>query len=100
MPADEPDIADQLANEFISHLNGEEHAIPAEFPVHKPTLTRHTHIRTKTENFELKFERAALGDSDDADIYYDSENGRIIISSLPEDVIREIEKELSSRTQA
>lgn len=100
MPADEPNIADQLANEFISHLNGEEHAIPAEFPVHKPTLTRHTHIITKTENFELKFERAALGNSEDADIYYDNDNGRIIISSLPKDLIQEIKEELDSRDQS
>lgn len=99
MPADEPNIADQLSNEFVLRLNSEEHAIPAEFPVHKPTLTKHTHIRTKTESFELKFERAALGDSDDADIFYDSENGRIIINSLPEDVKREIERELGSRIQ-
>jgi len=97
MPADEIGQVDDLANAFISHLNSEEHAVPIEFPVNKGVLKKHTHISYSADNWDLKFERHALGVTDAAQIYYDRENNRITIRDLPENLVEKINEELENR---
>lgn len=99
MPAEEQGQADAIADEFISHLNSEECAVPVEFPVSKRSLNKHTHIKYRTDQYEINFERGALGDDDTAQIYYDIEQNRIIISDIPPSAADELKKELKSRRQ-
>lgn len=94
IPAEEPEQADKIADAFISHLNGEACSVPAEFPVNKTALTKYTHIRYKADNWELNFERLALGEGDDAQIHYDSDNNRIIIKDIPEEAANIIKQEI------
>lgn len=97
MPAEEVGQVDEMANAFISYLNSEEHAIPVEFPVNKNTLKKHTHIIYSADNWDIKFERHALGVTDAAQIFYDRENNRITIRDLPESLIEKINDEIESR---
>ena len=97
MPADESGQADELADAFISHLNSEDLAVPVEFPVSNRALGRYTHIKYRADNWELNFERGALGSDDTADIYYDDNLNRIIINQIPEGAIELIRQELESR---
>lgn len=99
MPAGEAGQADELASVFIAHLNSEEHAVPIEFPVNKAALRRHTHISYSADNWDLKFERLALGDTDAAQIYYDRLNNRITIRDLPDKLIAKISEELENRAE-
>ena len=96
-PATEPGQADALADAFVARLNSEENAVPVEFPVHNRTLKKHTHISYSGTNWDLKFERAALGTTDDADIYYDAGNNRVVIKDIPINMVKEIREELASR---
>lgn len=97
MPAQEAGQVDELASAFVSHLNSEEHAVPVEFPVNKTALRKHTHIIYSADNWDLKFERHALGVTDAAQIYYDRANNRITIKDLPDNLIDKINEELESR---
>ncbi len=97
MPADHPGKADEIADEFISHLNSEEHSVPVEFPVSKRALVKHRQIRYKADNWDLAFERVALGETDDAQVYYDRQGGRIILNTVPTKMIELIQEELNSR---
>lgn len=65
-PADEDNIADEFADEFISRLNSDENGVPVEFPVNKPALNRSKRIQYKSDNWDLSFERNSLGTKDDA----------------------------------
>lgn len=99
IPAEYETQADEIAENLITHLNSEAIAVPVEFIVNAPMLYKYTHIKTKADNFELKFERGALGDDDTADIYYDRGQNRIIIKNIPEQTSAEIIKELDNRTK-
>lgn len=98
MPAEQPGQADEMVNAFVSHLNSDENAVPVEFPVNKNALKKHTHITYSADNWDIKFERHAIGENDAAEIIYDRENGRLTIKNLPEKMIEKINEELDSRS--
>jgi len=99
MPAGEPGQVDEMVCALISHLNSEEHAVPVEFPVNKAALKKHTHISYSADNWDIKFERHALGITDAAQIYFDRENNRITIKDLPDSLIEKIREELENRPE-
>lgn len=95
IPAEQEGQADEIADAFISYLNSEDLSIPVEFPINKSALTKYTHIKYKADNWELNFERQALGDKDDAQIYYDKVQNRLIINDLPEKAATILAEELA-----
>jgi len=97
IPADDEDIANQIADDFIAFLNSEECSVPVEFPPNKRTFAKYTHIKSKADNWEFKFERQALGKKPTDEIYYDEDDNRVIINNIPEKTIEMIKQELSSR---
>jgi nucleoid-associated protein len=97
IPAEEPGQADALADRLISHLNSEECAVPVEFSVSKTELAKHRQIRYKADDWELNFERGALGESNDASVYYEREMNRLIINNLPDPMVKQIKDELEGR---
>lgn len=76
-------------------MNGEEHAIPVEFPVNQATVQKFTHVSYKDETIQLKFEKLAFGDSADASIYYDKSKKRLIFNNIPTALSDLLEVELS-----
>ncbi len=96
-PADEENLADEIADKFISHLNCEENGVPAEFPVNKPALNRSKRIQYNSDNWDLSFERSSLGTKNDAKVYFDKDHNRLIFNDLPCAVVKLIEEELENR---
>lgn len=98
MTATESQTIDDMADAFVSHLNSEEHAVPVEFPVNKPALTKYTHIYYRSENWEIKIARRVISEDESAQICYDREHGRLIFNNIPTQVKELIESELSTQT--
>lgn len=98
IPSDEPGRADEIADDLIAHLNDEENAVPVEFPVSKAMLVRHRQIRYKANNWDIAFERTALGEGDDAQVQYDRDRNRIILNSVPSGLVDMIREEIENQT--
>lgn len=96
-PSVEEGQADTIADAFISHLNGEEHSVPVEFPVNKAALVRSKRLQYRADNWEFSFERGSLGEISDAKIYFDKEHNRLIINDLPAEAVKLLEDELRDR---
>ena len=96
-PAVEEDMADKFSDDFISHLNSEEHGVPVEFPVSKPALMKCRRIQYKADNWDFSFERSALGENDGAKVHFDKEHKRLIINDLPDGVIKLLQEELENQ---
>jgi nucleoid-associated protein len=99
MSAEKEGQVDELADQFITHLNCEENAVPIEFPAHSSTIKKYTHISHKDDNWELKFSRIAIGDTEDAQIFFDRENQKITLKDIPDKLASKLCEELDSRTE-
>lgn len=97
IPSDISDQADKIINEFTLHLNSEDIGVPTEFPIHKGTLKKSTHISGKTEIWSFDFDREALGTSDAADVFFNKNKKTVTLKNLPDDMIEEIEAQLRER---
>ena len=97
IPADDSEKVEELADSFVSHLNGEKWAIPVEFTVHTGTLKKQSFISSKTENWKFEFNTSSLGCEETSEIFYDEEEQCIVIRHLPEKVIESITKELAAK---
>ena len=98
IPADNVEITDDIASQLMLHLN-EKCYIPSEFPVHQSTVIKNTQIRSKTSNYDLKFEKSALGTNERDKIYYDRVHKKLILSGIPDETIAQIESELAQQEQ-
>ncbi|QJD58174.1 nucleoid-associated protein [Pseudomonas sp. gcc21] len=86
--------AETIVEELTKHLNSEDIGVPVEFPVHAGELKKNTHIKGKTKNWNLEFDRMALGKSDAATVYYNSKSQTITLKNLPEELLSEIQAQL------
>jgi len=82
--------------DFIEHANNEKWQIPAEFNVSRDKLKKYTRIRSKTDSWELNFKRKALGVTDNSDLYFNEETGKLTIR-CSEDLKKQITEELNDR---
>ncbi len=97
IPKDDENRLEELLNEFTATLNSEELAVPNEFPVNSSVLKKNTHISGKQNNWEFKFDKVSLGDTEDAEVYFDRKNKKLSIGDLPQSMIDSIENELNER---
>jgi nucleoid-associated protein len=98
IPTELADKSDNLINEIITKLNGEDVGVPAEFPVSPRELKKHTHISGKAAHWKVEFDREAIGVTDAAPIYYNQEQGTITFKDIPTELQDVIEYELAQRT--
>lgn len=96
-PADDTSTTDALSDELLTRLNSEKHGIPCEFPVSKTALKKLTHIRHRTASWDLNISIIALGETSDAEIEYQHNDGKLIIRHLPAEMRLKIEKALRDR---
>ena len=80
--------ADHLSDEFHAHLQGEDHRIPAEFPVSKSAVNRFTRFTYRSSQLKVEIDKAAVTREDSGPIYFDEANRRLVISD--EDFIAEL----------
>ncbi len=85
-----------LLDDFIEFASSEEWQIPSEFNVSSSGLKKYTRIRSKSDNWELNFNRKALGTTDNSDLYYNKESRKLTIK-CSDDLTKQISDELSDR---
>ncbi|AVJ56739.1 hypothetical protein C5610_10860 [Idiomarina sp. OT37-5b] len=71
-----------LEKELAEYLNSEEVQVPSEFRVHLATINKHAKVKIKTANWQIQFEKHALGVNENAEIWYDKDNSRLVINNL------------------
>lgn len=91
LPADLVGQADELEN----FLNGEQFKIPSEFFVHKAELKKFSKVNVETEEMQLKFNRAIVGKTENAKVYYNKTNRSLTISDLPNKIIAQLDNDLA-----
>lgn len=83
-----------LIGDFSQFANSEDNKLPDKFDVNKAEVQKRTRIRAKTDNWQLSFERKALGTNDNSPLYFDGEDKLIIKCS--EDLKKQITAQLSN----
>ncbi len=96
-PAEVEGQADDLANELTSHLNSEAVGVPVEFPVNKSVLGKYTHVVYKSDSWQIKFDRNALGEGVDAEIRFVEKEGRLVINNLSKEAITVIRQAIADK---
>ena len=83
LPADYDDEKrDELEKELAEYLNSEDVQVPNEFRVHLATINKHARVKIKAPNWQIQFEKHALGNNENAEIWYDKANSRLVINNL------------------
>lgn len=89
--------ADYL-EKFKEYLNDEKVKVPAAFRVHAQTLKKSTRIKAASKSgWSAQFDRAQLGTSDNAEVYFNPEAKTLTFKGLDEATIKEIQNEIESR---
>jgi len=86
-PATYEGQADDLASEFVTHLNSEAVGVPVEFPLSKATLQKYTHVSYKSDNWQLKFDRDALGEEVNSEILFVEKDRKLILNNLSDEAM-------------
>jgi nucleoid-associated protein len=94
------DEADDLVDGFLEKLNSEEFGVPNEFSANKVVVGRYTTITGEGDYWKVSIDRQALGDQDDAEVYYQRDTGKIIFNSVPDEMRQKIIEELDAKSQA
>lgn len=95
VPADKHVIVDG----FSEFANSEEHQLPEAFGVNGSKLKTYTRIISKTEDWDLSFQRNALGIDEDSELRYDKNAGSLTIR-CSNDLKKQIEDQLNTNTHA
>jgi len=82
-----------LVEGFSEFANNEEHQLPEAFGVNGAKLKTYTRIISKTNDWELSFQRKALGINEDSELRYDKDRGLLTIR-CSDDLKKQIEDEL------
>lgn len=96
IPAERADLIEALDN-LAEHLNNEKNQIPEEFSVNSQALNKKIKIKGISHRWSVQFERGALGTTANSAVWYNKAEGKLILSELPEKLIKIIEAELSKR---
>lgn len=81
---------------LVEYLNGEEMGVPLEFAINKAVVNRRTKVRTKSNGWELSFEKRFFGEQAGAVIQYLRNDKKLIISQLDDDTIKKLEDALKN----
>lgn len=100
IPDNMADESDDLLDAYMERLNSEEVAVPAEFPVNKRSLNKHTRITAGGDSWKFSFEKNALSSTDPAaDVFYDRDQESITLTRLPAGMIADILEALDEFNQ-
>lgn len=97
LPAEEAQNFEIIFERLLDYLNGEESQVPDEFTVNAAALNRRIRIKGRSARWDVQFDKAALGITPAADVWYDEVNRRIVLSNVPEELVRKITKEIRQR---
>lgn len=92
VPAGKHEHIDNLA----IYLNGEEIGVPLEFSINRTVINKRTKIRTKSNGWELSFEKRFFGEQAGSVIQFLRKEKKLIISQLDENTIKKLEDALKN----
>ncbi|MDD4904745.1 MAG: nucleoid-associated protein [Methylobacter tundripaludum] len=84
-----------LLENFSQFANSDEHQLPETFGVNAAKLKSYTRIISKNPNWELSFQRNALGTDENSALRYDKKTGSLTIQ-CSQDLMTKIEDQLNS----
>ncbi|MGR7921573.1 nucleoid-associated protein [Zobellella denitrificans] len=76
----------EMERNLASYLNSDEAQVPNEFRVHLATINKHAKVKLNTANWQLQFEKHSFGTNENAEIWYDKANNRLVINNLTAEV--------------
>lgn len=92
VPAEKHSHIDNLAE----YLNGEEIGVPLEFSINRAVVNKRTKVRTKSNGWELSFEKRFFGEQAGSVIQYLRKDRKLIISQLDDITIQKLEDALKN----
>lgn len=92
MPAGKHANIDNL----VEYLNGEEIGVPLEFAINRAVVNKRTKVRTKSNGWELSFEKKFFGEQVGSVIQYLRKEKKLIISQLDDNTIQKLEDALKN----
>lgn len=92
VPAEKHTHIDNL----VEYLNGEEIGVPLEFAINRAVVNKRTKVRTKSNGWELSFEKRFFGEQAGSVIQYLRKDKKLIISQLDENTIQKLEDALKN----
>jgi len=81
---------------LVEYLNGEEIGVPLEFVINRTVVNKRTKVRTKSNGWELSFEKRFFGEQTGSVIQYLRKDKKLIISQLDENTIQKLENALKN----
>lgn len=92
VPAEKHSHIDNL----VEYLNGEEIGVPLEFAINRAVVNKRTKVRTKSNGWELSFEKRFFGEQAGSVIQYLRKDRKLIISQLDDITIQKLEDALKN----
>jgi nucleoid-associated protein len=82
------ELHEQFSDKFSTFANDEPHNVPASFMSNKSAAQSAMKLKidAKDIGWRIDFDRTLLGDNEGAKIYFDSEEGTLTLTDLPEDI--------------
>lgn len=81
---------------LVEYLNGEEIGVPLEFAINRAVVNKRTKVRTRSNGWELSFEKRFFGEQAGSVIQYLRKEKKLIISQLDENTIQKLEDALKN----
>lgn len=81
---------------LIEYLNKEEIGVPLEFAINRTVVNKRTKVRTKSNGWELIFEKRFFGEQAGSVIQYLRKEKKLIISQLDDNTIQKLEDALKN----
>lgn len=91
-----PELVEEITG-LKDYLNDEKQRVPEDFTVNPKSLKERIRIKGDAPSWSLQFERGALGKEPAADVYYDEERKKLILSNMSQELIDLINKEFKER---
>lgn len=96
LPANFVNRNDEIYNSLNDFLNGDVHQVPDEFKVNTTALNERVRIKGKASRWDVQFDKNALG-GPGADVWFDETNRKLVLSNVPDQLVRKIMKEQRDR---
>ncbi|EPN8541705.1 nucleoid-associated protein [Yersinia enterocolitica] len=90
----DPEKREDLVNQLMAHLNSEAVRIPTEFVVSRSSLNKLKSLVYKGDSFGFNFENSSLGETADADVWFDKASGMLTFTNIPDDTKKKINETL------
>lgn len=96
LPTDLAQNYEAVYDDINIYLNGNVNQIPDEFKVNNTALNDRIRIKGKASKWDVQFDKGALG-GPGADVWFDEENKKLVLSNVPEQLIKKINREFRQR---